>query len=419
MKVSHMAENLIGSEIIKLAQEINEKISKGEKIYNLTIGDFNPKVFPIPAEFKQEIIRAFEEDETNYPVPNGMPALRKAISHFLSRRMGASYNEQEILVSGGARPLIYSLYRAVVDEGDTVVYPAPSWNNNHYTQMLGARAISVETRPENNFMPTAEDLAEHLGEATLLSLCSPLNPTGTVFTRQALQDICKLVAEENDRRQNEGRKPLYLMYDQIYWTLTHGETQHFDPVSVQPSLRPYCIFIDGMSKSFAATGVRIGWAFGPEKIIQDMKSILSHVGAWSPKAEQIAAARYLMNDDAIDRYLNTFKSEIMARLEGFYTGFMDLKKDGFPVDAIAPQAAIYLTIQVDLTGKQLPDGTVVSETSQTTQYLLNKAKLGLVPFNCFGSSQDSTWYRLSVGTCTLQDVQDAIASLRNALSQLK
>ncbi|MCB0395035.1 MAG: pyridoxal phosphate-dependent aminotransferase [Flavobacteriales bacterium] len=418
MKVSQMAESLIGSEIIKLAQEINEKISKGEKVYNLTIGDFNPKVFPIPSELKEEIIRAINEDETNYPVPNGMPALRGAISEYLQARMGVSYNEQEIVVSGGARPLIYSAYRALVDEGDTVLFPVPSWNNNHYAHMLGAKAVWVETKPENNFMPTAAELKPYIGEASLLGLCSPLNPTGTVFTKEALEEICQLVVKENEARLQSGRKPLYLLYDQIYWVLTHGDTVHHDPVTINPAMRPYTVFVDGMSKAFAATGIRVGWSFGPERIIQKMKGILSHVGAWSPKAEQVAAGRYLKRTEDVDRFLTSFKTAVMDRLEGFYKGFSDLKSEGFPVDAIAPQAAIYLTIKIDLKGKKLPDGTVISTTQQTTKYLLEEAKMGIVPFNAFGASNDSAWYRLSVGTCRMEDVADAIASLRSALSKL-
>lgn len=419
LPVSEMAENLIGSEIIKLAQDINEKIAAGEKIFNLTIGDFNPAIFPIPAEFRDEITRCIAQGETNYPVPNGMPALRKAIAAYLKKRMGVSYAENEILVSGGARPLIYSAYRTVVDPGDTVLFPVPSWNNNHYSSILGAKAISVETKPENNFMPTAAELRPYLPESNLLALCSPLNPTGTVFSKDSLMEICEDVVAENRKRQESGRKPLYIIYDQIYWTLTHGSTQHFDPVGLCPELKSYTIFIDGMSKAFAATGVRVGWAFGPAKLIDKMKSILSHVGAWAPKAEQVAASRYLVKDNEVDAYLKDFKASVMERLQKFYDGFSKLKADGLPVDAIAPQAAIYLTIKIDLKGLKRKDGSIIATQKEGAQYVLDRAGIGLVPFSCFGSSADSPWYRLSVGTCQISDVSEALASLRSALEELQ
>jgi len=418
LPVSQMAENLIGSEIIKLAGEVNTKIKNGEKIYNFTIGDFNPKIFSIPAELKQEIVKAYELDETNYPAGDGMLELREAVSGYISRMQQLNYTPGEILIAGGARPVIYAIYKAVVDPGDGVLFPVPSWNNNHYCHLSGARPLCIETLPEDNFMPTAAQIAPYIKDTVLLALCSPLNPTGTTFTRQALSEICELVIAENKRR-GAGQKPVYIMYDQIYSALTYGDIAHVDPVSLYPELRNYTIYVDGISKAFAATGVRVGWTFGPERIVSKMKSILSHVGAWAPKAEQMATARYLNNEGACEAYLHAFKHEIQVRLDGFYAGFQSLKSAGFAVDAIAPQAAIYLTVQLDLIGKSTDKGLVLATMSDVTNYVLDEAKIALVPFYAFGSSDDSNWFRLSVGTAALKDVEGAVESLRGALSRLK
>ena len=99
--------------------------------------------------------------------------------------------------------------------------------------------------------------------------------------------------DENNKRKSNKQRPLYVLYDEIYWLLTHGESEHFNPIHLYPEMKEYTILIDGMSKAFAATGVRVGWASGPRHIINKMKAILSHVGAWSAKAEQMAAATYL------------------------------------------------------------------------------------------------------------------------------
>jgi aspartate aminotransferase len=181
----------------------------------------------------------------------------------------------------------------------------------------------------------------------------------------------------------------------------------------------YTIYIDGISKSLAATGVRVGWAFGPKKIIDKMKNILGHIGAWSPKAEQVAAARFLSMDNEVETYLKEFKSEIYKRLEGFYNGFMQLKAEGFNVNAITPQAAIYLTVEVNLRGKVTPRGKVLQTTADATQYLLDEAKIGIVPFAAFGASPNSTWYRISVGTCSVNDINEIISNLRTALKKLQ
>lgn len=420
-QVARMAESLIGSEIIKLAGEVNEKIRNGEKIYNLTIGDFNPKIFPIPSTLKQLIIEAYQNDETNYPVADGMPDLRKAVSNLIRERQGLSYAENEILIAGGARPVIYAIYRTILDPSEKVLFPVPSWNNNHYTHLASgdySNQIFVETKPENNFMPTYEELRPHIGEAALLALCSPLNPTGTTFSKAALESICDLVIEENKKRSVAGRKPLYLLYDQIYWALTFGETKHYDPVSLRPELRDVTIFVDGISKSLAATGVRVGWAMGPKDIIEKMKSILSHVGAWAPKAEQVATAKFLSDLQSYDAFLSDIKTKIHDRLVAFHNGFQSLKGKGFGVDSIAPQAAIYLTVQFALHGKKTADGTVLRETKDVTRYILDEAKVAIVPFYAFGSSPDSSWYRLSVGTCKLEEVDSIIAGLASALQKL-
>lgn len=416
MKVSKIAENIIGSEIIKLAAEVNEKIKKGDRIYNLTIGDFNPREFPIPAELKQYIVDEYFCDQTNYPAADGMLELREAVSELLKRRGGLSYRPDEILIAGGARPIIYSIFRALVDPEDTVLFATPSWNNNHYTYLNGARSIVLETSPSMNFMPTANDIRPHIGKVSFIALCSPQNPTGTVFTREGLEEICDMILEENARRT--AGKPVYLMYDQIYWALTHSGTKHYDPVSLRPAMKDYTLFVDGISKSLAATGVRVGWSMGPKFIIDKMKAILTHVGAWAPKAEQLATAKYLGQLDKYDAFLSEQKKKINARLDGFYEGFMALKSEGFKVDAVSPQAAIYLTAQFALQGQKTPDGRVLGNTRDVTKYLLDEAKLAIVPFFAFGSSETSNWYRLSVGTCRLEDVPNIISSLRQALKKL-
>ncbi|MEO6903619.1 MAG: aminotransferase class I/II-fold pyridoxal phosphate-dependent enzyme [Bacteroidia bacterium] len=419
LKVSKLAENIIGSEIIKLANEVSEKIKKGEHIYNLTIGDFNPKVFAIPAELKKAIIEEYENDQTNYPAADGMLELRNAVSKLLKERGNLDYKADEIVIAGGARPVIYAIFKALVDPGDTVVFPVPSWNNNHYTYLNNAEAVMIETKPEHKFMPTAADLKPHISKASLIALCSPLNPTGTTFRKKDLEEICDLILAENVKRNAAGKKSLYLMYDQIYWALTHGETKHYNPVTLRPEMKNYTVFVDGISKSLSATGVRVGWSMGPKKVIGKMKSILTHIGAWAPKAEQLATATYLNNLPVYDTFIKEINTKVNDRLEGFYKGFQKLKEEGYKVDAIAPEAAIYLTVQFALHGQTTADGTELKTTADITKYILDEAKVALVPFYAFGASSDSNWYRLSVGTCKLEDVKGVIENLTKALKKLK
>ncbi len=418
ISLSQLAQNITGSEIIKLAADVNEKIKQGHKIYNLTIGDFNPNLFPIPSELKKQIINAYQDNQTNYPPSDGMPDLKKAVSNLLKERGYLNYKTEEILITGGARPVIYAIFLTLVDEGDLVVFPVPSWNNNHYSYLTKAKYKMIETLPENNFMPSAKDLMPFISTATLISLCSPLNPTGTTFKKNDLEEICDLILEENKKRSLENKKPLYLLFDQIYWALTFGQTKHYNPVSLRSEMKNYTIFVDGISKSLAATGIRLGWSMGPKHIIDKMKSILTHIGAWAPKAEQVAAAVFLNNLEHYDEYLNEIKIKINDRLVSFYNGFLNLKKEGFDVDAISPEAAIYLTVQFRLHGKKTNSGCVLNRTADITKYLLEEAKVAIVPFYAFGASDNSNWYRISVGNCDLEDVNSIINNLRFALKNL-
>jgi aspartate aminotransferase len=418
MSVSKLAQNLRGSEIIKIAGEINELKRQGQNIANLTIGDFDSNIYPIPAELKQGIIDAYNDNQTNYPPADGMLNLRESVSAFLKERYELEYTPSQILISGGSRPLIYSIYLAVVDTGDKVVFPTPSWNNNHYCDLTGAVSVMIPTRPEHNFMPTADELAPHIKGAALLALCSPLNPTGTMFGKKDLEEICDLVIAENKTRA-AGAKPLYILYDQIYSQLTFGDHRHYDPVTLRPELKDYTIFVDGASKCFASTGVRVGWGFGPTHIINNMKAIVGHMGAWSPKAEQVAMAKFLKNDTYVDTYLSDIKTRIQTSLTTLYNGFRQLKSEGFKVDAIEPMGAIYLTLKIDYTGATTPDGTMLKSPADINFYLIKEAKVALVPFSAFGSDDDVNWFRASVGASTLQDIEAMIPRIKEALSKLK
>jgi aspartate aminotransferase len=417
MSLSKLAQGIQTSEIILLAAEINEKIQNGEKLYNLTIGDFNPRVFPIPTELKEEIIAAYNAGYTNYPGAAGLPVIRNAISKFLKDYDDLDYQPDQILISCGGRPLIYAAYRIIVDPGEKVIFPVPSWNNNHYTYLSNAIPIAIETTPENNFMPTAQEIRPHLKEAALLALCSPQNPTGTVLQKNQLEEICDLVMEENKSRGSH-QKPLYVFFDQIYWQLVFGDTKHYNPVNIRPEIKDYIVFVDGLSKAFAGTGVRVGWAFGPKPMIAKMRSVVAHMGSWAPRAEQVAVGNYLKNEAAVESYLTNFRRQIEDRLRGFYKGFMHLKENGYSVDAIVPQAALYLTVQLDLVGKNTQSGILLDSNAAVHKYILDEAKVGLVPFPYFGASEESNWYRLSVGTCRLEDVEGAMSNLEQAHSKL-
>ncbi len=416
MILSKLAENLIGSEIVKIGNQVNDLKAQGAEIANLTIGDLNPEIYPIPERLNEEIQKSYDNNLTNYPPASGLLSLRKAVSAELKNRWDLAYQENEILVAGGSRPLIYATFKTIVDDGDKVVYPIPSWNNNHYAYLTNAQKVEIETTSENNFLPTAEELRPHLKGAVLLALCSPLNPTGTMFTKDQLSAICELVLEENNSR-SENEKPLYIMYDQIYAMLTFGEA-HFNPVSLFPELRKYTVFIDGTSKCFAATGLRVGWSFAPLEITSKMQALLTHLGAWAPKPEQQAVSVFLGETENVDNFIVNYKSKIAQSLQVLHNGIQKMKNQGMPVDSIQPMGALYLTIQLDYLGKTTPSGQKLLTTSDLVFYLIDHAGVALVPFSAFGNSKETPWFRASAGGLSLEEIEKMLPKLKAALDNL-
>ena len=410
-----MARGLVGSEILRIASEIRAATMAGQKIANFTVGDFASREFPIPDRLREGTARALAAGETNYPPSDGVLRLREAVREFWRDRLRIEVPLESVVIAGGSRPVIYAAYRAVVEPGDTVVYPVPSWNNNHYCHLVGAKGVALETRPEDGFLPTAASLQPHLRTARLIALNTPLNPAGTVLSPAEVRRISEAIVAENRRRDAAGEKPLYLLYDQVYWMLTFGSARHETPVHALPEMAPYTLFVDGISKCFAATGLRVGWCIGPTAVIAAIRDILGHVGAWAPRAEQVATAELLRDPPAIDAYLLEHKGRLQERLDGLHAGFARMAQSGLPVRDIAPQGAIYLPVQFDLIGRR-----GLKTNDQVRKYLLDEAGFAIVPFQAFGLGGENGWFRLSVGAVSVRDIEEALprveAALRKAVS---
>jgi aspartate aminotransferase len=405
-----MARGLVGSEILRIAAEIRAKKQRGEVICDLTVGDFASKEFPIPDKLRDGVVRALAAGETNYPPSDGVLKLREAVRDFYRARLEIDVPLESVLIAGGSRPLIFATYSALVDRGDVVLYPVPSWNNNHYCHLVGARGIALTTRPEDGFLPTIEMIRPHLQTARLLALNTPLNPAGTVLRGEQLFRICEGILGENRRRAKAGERPLYILYDQVYWMLTFGTSEHESPVRLVAEMAPYVVHVDGISKAFAATGLRVGWAVGPPAVVAAMKDLLGHVGAWAPRAEQVATAELLRDDAELQRYGAQLRANLQARLDRLHGGFSAMASAGLPVRDIPPQGAIYLSAQVDLIGKH-----GLSTNDDVRRYLLDEAGFAVVPFQAFGFPGENGWFRLSVGAVSLRDVEEAIPRLEAAV----
>jgi aspartate aminotransferase len=265
-------------------------------------------------------------------------------------------------------------------------------------------------------MPTIDQLRPHLGEARLIAINSPLNPTGTVIDPEDLRSLTQAVVEENHSRRRQGRRYLFLLHDQVYGALTFGDAVHEHPVRLVPEAAPWIISLDAISKTFAATGLRVGWVTAAPELVARMKDVIGHLGAWAPRPEQVAVAEYFGDVEAVDAFQRDMNRRVFERLEALHGGFERLKAEGYPVESICPQGAIYLSLRLGLIGRR-HRGRALESNEAIRQLLLEEAGLAVVPFQAFGLREDTGWFRLSVGAVSSRDIEQAFPRIRRLLDE--
>jgi len=379
------------------------------------VGDFDPREFPLPAPLVDGIKRALDAGHSNYPPSNGIPELRKAVVEFYRRELQLDFPVESVVIAGGARPLIYGTYRTLVDAGDVVAFPVPSWNNNHYAYLTGARALPIEVKREHGFHPTPEQIEAVLPSARLIALCSPSNPTGTAIQPQALAAICRAIVAENERRATRDERPVFLMYDQVYWATAFGNDPPAMPTALVPEVAPWTVLIDAISKSLAATGLRVGWAIAHPAVTARMSDFLGHVGAWAPKPEQVATAEFLADGPAFREHRAAMERRLRERLDALHRGFLRIRERGVPVDATAPEGTLYLAARFPL-GVTVR-GRALRTNEDIRRLLLEEAGLAVVPFQAFALPNEDGWMRLSVGAVSMKAIEAGLARLEALMSE--
>jgi aspartate aminotransferase len=410
--LTRTAREMIGSMILGIAAEVRALAASGVDVCNLTVGDFDPRQFPIPQALRDATVAGFDGFQTNYPPSEGLPELRAAICAWYRRELGIDISPDWVVVASGARPVMYATYRLFIEPGDTMVFAAPSWNNGYYAQLTDANAVALATRAEDGFFPTVEQLAPWLSTARLFTLNSPLNPTGTVIARERLAALARAIVDENTRRATTGERPLMWMFDQVYWTLTFGGAQHAHPATLVPEVTPYVVTIDAVSKAFAATGLRVGWAVLQPRLAERMKALIGHVGAWAPRPEQAGTATLLNDEAALASYGATFRAALAERLDILDKGLTDLG-----VLHLVPQGAMYLSVCFDqLFGRPGLDGAPMRTNEDIRRFLLQRAGVAVVPFQAFDLPTDDGWFRMSVGAVSPGQLRAALSRLGAALA---
>ena len=415
--LSTCAKGLQESGILKITRQVRAMLARGETVVNFTVGDFDPRYFPIPRKLSQAIQSAIARGETNYPNPEGLPGLRQAISDYVFRTAGVRYPLDAIVVCSGGRPVLYGTYRAIVNPGDKVLFSVPSWQNEAYSWLTGGESIIVEATHETGFQPTVDQFRPYLSEVVMVCICSPGNPTGTVMSREQLSDILTAVVEENRKRESAGRRPVFILHDQMYGSLVSKGQEHIYPAALVPECARWLISADGVSKAYAGTGLRLGWMLVAPAVGARIRDLLSHAGAWAPRAEQAGVAEFLGDADAIAEFRTEMDARLAERLNAMHAGFEELKKAGYPVDSINPQGAIYFSAQFRLHGKSA-GGARIETDEDIRNLLLERAGAAVVPFQAFGVRDNTGWFRLSAGAVSMDEIHELFPRIRMLLDEI-
>jgi aspartate aminotransferase len=399
-----------GSQILQIVSEVRDLESQGIQICNLTIGDFDPEQFSIPEGFSDEVQASYARKQTNYPPSSGVQELREAIAEQYRREFGIDCDASWVCIASGARPPIYATWRMFIGEKEQSVSFLPAWNIGYYAQLNRGQHRFLATTKESNFHPTVAQVEEILSSTQLIILNTPLNPTGTMIEEKVLKGICEAIVHENKKRKT---RPVMLMFDHVYWMLNHGTHRHYVPSALVPEIAPFVVYIDALSKNFTATGLRVGWSVLHPSIQPKMATLLAHMGAWASQPEQHATAWLLRDHERVARYRSDLRLGVKKRLDVLYDGICLLQEKGYRISAIPPQGAIYLSVCFDLIGHGF------SSNEEIRSWILREARVAIVPFQAFDMSENSGWFRLSIGTSSVADLQAAMYRIEGALETVR
>jgi aspartate aminotransferase len=414
---SELGKQMKPSRILDIAGEVLALKASGVPVANYTIGDFAPTEFRVPELFLHNLQQMQNAGQTFYPPSVGTPELRSAIRRHYARDLGLEYPEGTVQVGSGARPLIFAAFACLVSPGDTVLYQVPSWNTEYYIDMNFAEGVQLVARPENGFMLTADDIRPHLSKARLLVINSPQNPSGTAISPESMTAICQAIVAENHRRDEVGERPLFLLYDMVYWQLTQPGVEHVTPVHAVPEMARYTILVDAISKSWSATGVRVGWAVCPPWLLEPMKALVGHMGAWAGRAPQLATAATLDDPEGMKAWLERYRDKVGGRQVRVYEGLLALSAAGLPVEPVEPEGALYVTARFPIHGRTV-GGRQIATDEDIRAVLLHEAGTAVVPFVAFGYPEGTGWMRFSIGAVTDQDIADSLRRVEALLRRL-
>ncbi|MGE5859950.1 MAG: pyridoxal phosphate-dependent aminotransferase [Ignavibacteria bacterium] len=390
--------NRIGiSSTMKVAAEAKKMKAKGIPVIDLSVGEPD---FPTPQNIKDAAIKAILEDQTKYTLNNGTVELRKAIASKLLNDNGLEYSIEDIIVSNGAKQSLFNAVHTLVYNDDEVIIPAPYWVSYPEMAILAhGKSIIVETKLENGFKISPDELRNAITPKTkVLILCNPSNPAGSAYTRKELEAIAEIAEEEN----------FYIISDEIYEKLLYDNFEFVSFPSLSEEMKKRTVLINGVSKSHAMTGWRIGYAAGPEEVIKGINKIQSHSTSNASSVSQAAAVEALIGPQDT---LEEMRTEFEKRRNYMYDELISING----IKCYKPEGAFYLFPDISAFFNKSTEVIRISDSFDLSMYLLYEAKIAAVPGSSFGSEG---FIRFSYAT-SMENIKEAMVRIKEALEKLR
>ncbi|MDF9276309.1 aspartate transaminase [Arthrobacter sp. EH-1B-1] len=384
---------------VAAAARVRELRADGQEIIDLTVGEPD---FDTPDHIKQAAVAAMDAGKTKYTSVNGTPELQAAIIERLARHTGIRYRTSQLTIGGGAKQIIYTALMASLNRGDEVIVLAPYWVS--YPDMVLANdgtPVIVECGEDVGFKLTAAALEEAITPQTKwLILNSPSNPTGAVYDADELKSLGEVLIRHSH---------VHVLTDEIYDEIYFGEGRLRSLVTVVPELADRTLLVNGVSKSYAMTGWRLGYGAGPEPVVASINKLQSQISSCPSSISQAAAAAALTGDQTfVEDSVKIYRERRDVAVEGLN------RVPG--LSCVSAAGAFYLWVNcTGVIGKTTPDGATIVNDQDLVLYLLESASVAVIQGSAYGLAP---YFRMSFAT-SLETVQAGVTAIGDALAALR
>ena len=394
--INKRVKNIKTSSTVEMASKAIALKQQGVELIDFSVGEPD---FPTAQHIKDAAIDALKKNYTKYTANNGMQELRLAVSEKLSNENHARYTPEQILVSCGAKHSLFNVMMALIEADDEVIIPSPYWSSyKEITHFARGKAVLVETEEANGFHITADQLDQSITASTrLFILCNPTNPTGAGYSADQLKALANVLVD----------KDIFIISDEIYEKLFFDNLQFVSFASLSEEIKQRTVLINGLSKAYAMTGWRIGYAAGPAEIISGAAKIQSHSTSAASTISQYAALAALTGPQ---QEMKKMIAEFQQRRDYLTDQFRNIPG----ISCNKPQGAFYIFPNISsFFGKEYK-GKVIKDSYDLAAYLLEEAKVVVVPGAGFGAND---FIRISYST-SMDNIKAGIARIKKALTLL-